>query len=198
MELPETLKNAIMELTRIPGVGEKTATRQIMSIARWEGQSLESLGSSLTALKNLATCSMCGFYTDSRLCSLCRDEDRTSNKTICVVEEVGDLIAIEKSGHFRGTYHVLGGVLNPLVGIGPAELSIPSLLGRIKTDEITEVILAVNPSVEGDATCSYINQEIDNNVRVERIGFGIPMGGSLEYLDSMTITKALENRKRLE
>lgn len=197
MELPETLKNAITELTKIPGVGEKTATRQIMSIARWEGESLEALGTSLSALKNLATCSKCGFYTDTHLCRICKDGERVGNKTICVVEEVGDLIAIEKSGHFTGTYHVLGGVLNPLVGIGPAELSIPSLLARVKTDEVTEVILAVNPSVEGDATCSYINQEIDSNVSVERIGFGIPMGGSLEYLDSMTITKALENKKRL-
>jgi recombination protein RecR len=197
MELPETLKNAISELTKIPGVGAKTATRQIMSIARWEGHSLESLGSSLAALKNLATCSKCGFYTDSRLCQICNDKDRTESKSICVVEEVGDLIAIEKSGHFQGTYHVLGGVLNPLVGIGPAELNIPNLLARVKTEEVVEVILAVNPSVEGDATCSYINQEIDNNVNVERIGFGVPMGGSLEYLDSMTITKALENKKRL-
>lgn len=197
MELPETLKNAITELTKIPGVGEKTATRQIMSIARWDGESLETLGNSLAALKGLATCSKCGFYTDINLCKICKSEERVANKTICIVEEVGDLIAIEKSGHFTGTYHVLGGVLNPLVGIGPADLNIPSLLARIKSDNITEVILAVNPSVEGDATCSYINQEVDNKVSVERIGFGVPMGGSLEYLDSMTITKALENKKRL-
>jgi len=197
VELPETLKNAIEEMTRIPGVGEKTATRQIMSMARWNAEKLKSLGDSLTSLGNLSTCNKCGFYSDRSECDVCSNSERASSGTICVVEEVGDLIAIENSGTFKGVYHVLGGVLNPLIGVGPQELGIPKLLKRIEQDKVTNMILAINPSVEGDATCSYINQEIGSKIGVDRIGFGVPMGGSLEYLDPMTIMKALENRKRL-
>lgn len=197
MELPETLKNAIDALTKIPGVGEKTATRQILTIARWERLRLEELGKSLSNLGGLESCDQCGFYTDHKLCQVCSCEDRVQAKSICVVEEVSDFMAIEASNYHKGTYHVLGGVLNPLVGIGPNELNLPKLFNRIKENGVGEVILAVNPSVEGDATCSYINQELGVDINVDRIGFGVPMGGSLEYLDAMTISKALENRKRL-
>jgi recombination protein RecR len=197
VELPETLKNAIDALTKIPGVGEKTATRQILTIARWERLRLEELGKSLSNLGGLESCDQCGFYTDHKLCQVCSCEDRVQAKSICVVEEVSDFMAIEASNYHKGTYHVLGGVLNPLVGIGPNELNLPKLFNRIKENGVGEVILAVNPSVEGDATCSYINQELGVDINVDRIGFGVPMGGSLEYLDAMTISKALENRKRL-
>ena len=197
MELPETLKRAIEEMTKIPGVGEKTATRQIMSMARWEGEKLQNLGNSISSLKNLSSCNKCGFYCDDHICDICSNKDRAESGLLCVVEEVGDLIAIENSGTFHGVYHVLGGVLNPLVGVGPQELEIPKLIRRIDEDNITNMILAINPSVEGDATCSYINQEVGDKISVDRIGFGVPMGGSLEYLDPMTIMKALENRKRL-
>lgn len=197
MELPETLKTAIAELTKIPGVGAKTATRQILTIARWNKTSLEDLGSSLSNLSKLKTCQKCGFYTDSILCQVCADDSRVAAQSICVVEEITDFMAIEASSQHPGTYHVLGGVLNPLIGVGPSELNLPALFKRIKDEGVKEVILAINPSVEGDATCSYINQEIGKDVVVERIGFGVPMGGSLEYLDTMTISKALENKKRL-
>jgi recombination protein RecR len=112
------------------------------------------------------------------------------------VENVSDLMAIERSGQFKGLYHILGGVLNPLLGVGPEQLRLDELEEKIKRREIAEIILAVNPSVEGDATCAYIRSLIDESVKVERIGFGVPIGGSLEYLDSMTISKALENRKK--
>jgi recombination protein RecR len=112
------------------------------------------------------------------------------------VENASDLLAIEKSGTFKGVYHILGGVLNPLLGVGPDELKMDELREKIIKKEIQEIILAINPSVEGDATCSYLKSILPQTVQVDRIGFGVPIGGSLEYLDPMTITKALENRKR--
>ena len=198
MELPETLKNAVTQMTKIPGVGEKTALRQILTICRWDKEQLFALGKSLIELGGLNSCSQCGFYTDDSLCQVCSDEGRNEQGSVCVVENISDFIAIEKSGTFHGTYHILGGVLNPLLGVGPEDLKIPQLIERIKKRGAREIILAVNPSVEGDATCSYIKDELPETMDVERIGFGIPIGGSLEYLDSMTISKALENRKRLD
>lgn len=135
-------------------------------------------------------------FADEDLCSICSDEDRQANKSLCIIENASDLMAIEKSGNFKGVYHILGGVLNPLLGVGPDELKMDELKSRILEKDIKEVILAINPSVEGDATCSYFKTLLPDSVQVERIGFGVPIGGSLEYLDPMTITKALENRKR--
>lgn len=198
MELPESLKNAVSQMTKIPGVGEKTALRQILTICRWDKEQLFSLGKSLINLGDLNSCEQCGFYTDENLCQVCSDTSRNEQGSVCVVETISDFIAIEKSGTFHGTYHILGGVLNPLLGVGPEDLKIPNLIERVSRRNTRELILAVNPSVEGDATCSYIKDELPQEVDVERIGFGIPIGGSLEYLDSMTISKALENRKRLD
>jgi len=198
MELPESLKNAVTQMTKIPGVGEKTALRQILTICRWDQDQLFALGKSLINLGELNSCAQCGFYTDENLCQVCVSEGRNEQGSVCVVETISDFIAIEKSGTFHGTYHILGGVLNPLLGIGPDDLKIPKLIERVKNRDVKELILAVNPSVEGDATCSYIKDELPSNIDIERIGFGIPIGGSLEYLDSMTISKALENRKRLD
>lgn len=198
MELPESLKNAVTQMTKIPGVGEKTALRQILTICRWDQDQLFSLGKSLIHLGELNSCAQCGFYTDDKLCQVCSDEKRNEQGSVCVVETISDFIAIEKSGTYFGTYHILGGVLNPLLGVGPEDLNIPELIERVKNKKTNEIVLAVNPSVEGDATCSYIKDELPSNIDVERIGFGIPIGGSLEYLDSMTISKALENKKRLD
>ncbi|MBA2404416.1 MAG: recombination protein RecR [Bdellovibrionales bacterium] len=135
-------------------------------------------------------------FADENLCSICQNESRQSIAYLCVVENASDLMAIEKSGTFKGVYHILGGVLNPLLGVGPDELKMDQLREKIIKKEIREIILAVNPSVEGDATCSYLKSILPGSVQVDRIGFGVPIGGSLEYLDPMTITKALENRKR--
>lgn len=196
IQLPEVIKNAVDALTKLPGVGEKTAFRMVMSMTHWKAQELQVVGDSLTNLRNLKLCQECGMFADENICSICADEGRVSNKTLCVVENASDLMAIEKSGNFRGVYHILGGVLNPLLGVGPDELRMDDLKDRIVQREIEEVILAINPSVEGDATCSYFKTLLPDSIKVERIGFGVPIGGSLEYLDPMTITKALENRKR--
>ncbi|HXH31758.1 MAG TPA: recombination mediator RecR [Bacteriovoracaceae bacterium] len=196
IELPEIIRNAVEALTKLPGVGEKTAFRMVMNMTSWKSQELESVGHALSSLQRLKLCDECGMFAEGKLCSICADERRWQASSICVVENVSDLMAIEKSAHFKGTYHILGGVLNPLLGIGPDELGMDELRDRIKEKEIQEVILAINPSVEGDATCSYFKTLLPQTVDVERIGFGVPIGGSLEYLDPMTITKALENRKR--
>jgi recombination protein RecR len=196
IQLPEVIKNAVEALTRLPGVGEKTAFRMVMSMTHWKVSELETVGRAVSSLQHLKLCQECGMFSDGTFCSICTDDERQGIKTLCVVENASDLMAIEKSGHFKGVFHILGGVLNPLLGVGPDELKLDELKNRVIEKEITEVILAVNPSVEGDATCSYLNSLLPETVKVERIGFGVPIGGSLEYLDPMTITKALENRKR--
>jgi recombination protein RecR len=196
IQLPEVIKNAVEALTRLPGVGEKTAFRMVMSMTHWKPAELESVGTAIMKLQKLNLCDECGMFADENLCSICADDSRKNVRSLCVVENANDLMAIEKSGHFRGTYHILGGVLNPLLGVGPDELRMDELKERISRNEIEDVILAINPSVEGDATCAYFKSILPETIKVDRIGFGVPIGGSLEYLDPMTITKALENRKR--
>jgi recombination protein RecR len=196
VQLPEIIKNAVEALTRLPGVGEKTAFRMVMNMTNWKKLELKSVGDSITDLINVKLCKECGMFADGELCSICSDEMRKSAKSLCVVENVSDLLAIEKSGTFKGTYHILGGVLNPLLGVGPEELKMDDIKEKIAGQEITEVILAINPSIEGDATCAYFKSFLPEEILVERIGFGVPIGGSLEHLDPMTISKALENKKR--
>lgn len=196
VQLPDIIKNAVDALTRLPGVGEKTAFRMVMNMTAWKHSELESVGKSISGLRDLELCEECGMFSEGKFCAICLDHGRQATQVLCVVENVSDLMAIEKSGNFKGIYHVLGGVLNPLLGVGPEELRMDELKNRIIKNGIEEVILAINPSVEGDATCSYFKTLLPDVIRVERIGFGVPIGGSLEYLDPMTITKALENRKR--
>ncbi len=196
IQLPEVIKNAVEALTRLPGVGEKTAFRMVMNMTNWKPAELTSVSSALASLQHLKLCIECGMFADEQLCSICSNELRTNTQVLCIVENASDLMAIEKSGTFKGAYHILGGVLNPLLGIGPDELKMDELREKIIKKEVQEIILAINPSVEGDATCSYLKSILPSTIQVDRIGFGVPIGGSLEYLDPMTITKALENRKR--
>jgi len=196
VELPETIKNAVEALTRLPGVGEKTAFRMVMNMTQWKPAELTSVGQSISSLQHLKHCQDCGMFSEDDLCSVCQDSSRRTAQSLCIVENISDLLAIEKSGTFKGTYHVLGGVLNPLLGVGPEELGIDKIKERIAKQDISEVILAINPSVEGDATCSYFKMILPENILIDRIGFGVPIGGSLEFLDPLTISKALENRKR--
>ena len=195
MKLPPTLEEAVVQMARLPGIGEKTALRQVLAMLNWDHQQISQFSSAMEELNNLGKCQECGIFSDQEFCSVCADQNRSAVRTICLVENIKDCLAIEKSGHFKGVYHVLGGVLNPLMGIGPDQLHLEKLFERIHRLEIEEVILAINPSIEGDATCSYLRDKISIKVKVERIGFGIPIGGSLEYLDLRTISKALENRR---
>jgi recombination protein RecR len=195
IELPENLMSAVKEMSRLPGVGQRTALRQIMNIVNWEHDEIKNFSLALGNLTNIKKCSQCGMFAEVELCDFCQSESRKSSKTICVVENVSDLMAIENSGTYSGLYHILGGVLNPLSGIGPDHLKLDLLKERVNSLEIQEIILAINPTVEGDATSSYIKQIMPEQIEIQRIGFGIPIGGSLEYLDPMTISKALENKK---
>ena len=195
MELPHKLKTAIEQLNRIPGIGEKTAIRQSLSLAKWTEAELFDFAMGIKGLSELKKCHKCGFFSDEEVCSICNSQERSESKVICVVESVTDCLAIERSNNYSGLYFILGGVLNPLLGVGPDELNIDQLVGRVRKEEIKEVILAINPSVEGDATCSYLKQCLPDSTKIDRIGFGIPIGGNLEYLDSLTISKALENRR---
>ena len=197
MDLPEKLLKTVRQFSRLPGVGEKTALRQSLIMTKWNKEDLVAFAEAIKGLSELNHCEKCGMFCDDKLCKICMDYSRSSSKTICVVESVTDCLAIERSGNFKGKFHILFGVLNPLMGIGPDELNLDYFISRVKNEEIEEVILAVNPSVEGDATCAYIKQALPQTINVDRIGFGIPMGGSLEFVDSLTITKALENRRHL-
>lgn len=193
--LPDKIKNAVTALSKLPGVGEKSALRMVTSLTKWRKGDLEFFGQSIEGLSSLKDCAECGMWTDHHLCEICSNNKRTSARVVCVVEQVSDLLAVEKSGQFKGRFIVLGGVLNPLLGVGPDQLRLNQLSDLAQKDLVDVVILALNPSIEGDATCAYIKHILPEPVQVERIGFGMPIGGSLEYLDPMTIGKALENRK---
>ena len=188
----------IKVLKRFPGVGEKTATRYAFYILNADREQVQELTRTIKDVKDkLRLCSTCFHLTDEDPCLICSDKRRDSTR-ICVVETPLDLMAVEKASHFRGVYHVLHGVLSPLDAIGPEDIRLAELIGRVKTGKISEVILALNPTVEGEATATYIRDRLeDTRVTVTRIAYGIPIGGSLEYADPLTLTRALENRKEM-
>jgi len=195
MELPNIIQEATKSFSRLSGVGEKTALRQVFQLTKWTQENLLEMSNNIRALLDLRYCEECGFFSESSECHICSDNTRVESGQICVVEKITDCIAIENSGSFNGIYYILGGVLNPLLGVGPKELRLDRLREKVIRQSIEEVIIAINPSVEGDATSSYIHNMLPENIKVDRIGFGIPIGGSLEYLDSVTIMKAIENKK---
>ena len=170
-----------------------------MHLLRLPREDVESLASAIQLIKTqIRTCAQCFHFTDSEICGICADPQRATG-VLCVVETTADLVAIEQSGAFRGRYHVLQGVLAPLDGAGPDSLRIKELLQRLEPEAIEEVILATNPSNEGEATAHYLMKLLkDRPVRVSRIGFGIPMGGDVKYVDQVTIQRALAGRRAAE
>jgi recombination protein RecR len=188
----------IQELSKLPGVGEKTACRLAMHILRTPQEDAEGLAQAILQVKEkIHLCSQCFNLTDLDTCRICQDP-RRNGEVICVVGGPEDLIALEKSGSYHGHYHVLHGVLSPLEGIGPKDLRISELLSRLPGGKVLEVILATNPSVEGEATAQYLAQIIKPlNIRVTRIARGVPMGGDLQYIDEVTLSKSMENRSAL-
>jgi len=192
------LQSLIKALKRLPGVGEKTATRFAFYILNADPDEIRALVSAVKSVKEkLRLCSICFNLTEVDPCNICSDARRDSDR-ICVVETPLDLMAVEKVGHFRGLYHVLHGVLSPLDAIGPEDIRLAELLERAAKGTISEIILALNPTVEGEATSSYIRDRLkDTAVVVSRIAYGIPVGGSLEYADPLTLSRALDNRKEL-
>ncbi len=196
--LPPALQHLIQELVKLPGIGEKTATRLAFHLLRTNRHDVEQLADALIKMRDeTKLCSICLGLTSSDPCPLCQDPQRDTD-SICVVERPADLIALDKSGQFKGRYHVLHGCLAPLDGVGPEELRISELLRRLEDGTVREVVLATNPTVEGEATALYLARLIKPlGVRVTRIAHGLPMGADVEYADSMTLGKALEGRREM-
>jgi len=192
------IKRLIGELGKLPGIGEKTATRLATFILRASEEDARRLAQSILEVKQkIRFCSVCFNLAEGSLCEICMDHSRDKN-LICVVEEPDSLIAIEESGSFRGTYHVLHGALSPLDGIGPDHLRLQELLKRITENGAEEIIVATNPSVQGEATALLINKSVKPlGIRVTRIALGVPVGGDLKYMDRMTLSKSMEYRRGL-
>jgi recombination protein RecR len=192
---PAPLEHLIRNLSRLPGIGQKSAARVALHILRSPKELAENLAKSLLDVKEkIRFCSVCFNFTDQDPCAICADESR-SNGVLCIVEGPGDQLALEESGAFSGKYHVLHGVLSPLDGIGPEDLKISELMGRLGKEAIQEVILATNPTTEGESTVSFLTKLLsEKGIRISRIALGIPMGGDLKYMDSMTLRHALKSR----
>jgi recombination protein RecR len=195
---PTPLEHLIRNLSRLPGIGQKSAARVALHILKSPKELAENLANSLLDVKEkIRFCSVCFNFTDKDPCTICADESR-SNGVLCIVEGPGDQLALEESGAFKGKYHVLHGVLSPLDGVGPEDLKIGELMGRLGREAIQEVILATNPTTEGEATVSFLHKLLsEKGIRISRIALGIPMGGDLKYMDSITLRHALRSRTPL-
>jgi recombination protein RecR len=191
-----SITKLIDELSRLPGIGSKTAQRLAFFIINMPQSDVISLAKSIIEAKeNLKYCSICYNFTDSDICNICRDKTRDPS-LICVVSDPKDVAAMEKTREYHGLYHVLHGVISPMDGIGPEDIKIKELLERLKKNEIKEVILATNLDIEGEATAMYIAKLIKPlGVKVTRIAYGVPVGGDLEYTDAVTLSRALEGRR---
>lgn len=197
-QYPLSIQGLIRGLSKLPGVGEKTAERLAIHILKRPLSEAEQLAQSIMAVKqNVRLCDRCYGLSDGERCHICSDAGRDA-RLLCVVEQPADMISIEKSGAFRGFYHILGGALSPMEGIGPEDLRVRELLERVRAGEVQEVVLATGTSVEGASTAAYLAGQLGAlAVRVTRIASGIPVGGDLKYIDKMTIRCALESRHAL-
>jgi recombination protein RecR len=195
MAAPRSLSKLINELSKLPGIGEKSATRLAFYILKAPLSYAQNLSSALLEMKNnIQLCSRCFHFTQESLCEFCRNDQR-SGQILCIVEEPADLLAIESSKTFGGKYHVLHGAISPLEGIGPEQLKIKELLRRIQNEQPVEIILATNISVEGETTALYLTKLLKPlGLKLTRIAHGIPLGGDLKYMDSATIGNAIQNR----
>ncbi len=198
MKGPKSLFNLVDELKKLPGVGRKTAERLAFHILKSQRNEAEALARAVMEVKDkVKLCSLCSSITETDPCNICSDPNREKN-TLCVVEEPHDVFAIEKTREYKGSYHVLMGVLSPLDGIGPSDLKIEELLNRVRQNGIREVILATNPNLEGEATAMYVAKILKPfGMKVTRIARGLPVGGDLEYTDEVTLTKAMEGRQEM-
>ena len=190
---PESANQLIRELSRLPGIGQKTAQRLTFHILKSDQNDVERLARSLMDLKEkTGSCTICGAITETDPCGICSDSKR-DDYLICIVEDAQDIYAFEKTNSFRGKYHVLGGVISPLDGIGPDDLNLEKLYDRIESG--TEIVLATNPSVEGDTTALYLAKVLTKKkVKITRLARGIPVGSEIEYMDEITLIRAMEGR----
>ena len=194
--MADAVEQLIEELTRLPGIGRKTASRLTFYLLKQPRDSAYRLSEAIQRVKDrIVFCETCGNIAEGPQCAFCRDP-RRDDSMVCVVEEPSDIHVIEKSGTFRGRYHVLHGRLSPLDGVGPEALTVERLLNRVREGAVQEVILATNPDVEGEATALYVRRALETSgVRVTRIARGVPMGGSLEFMDELTVGEALTARR---
>ena len=199
MLYPEVLSNAIQSFKKLPGIGEKSAERYALSLLELSEEDIDIFVTNVKECKNrLSKCKICGHLTDKEVCSICNDDSRKNN-VICVVEDYKSVFMFEKSGSFNGKYHVLNGLISPIDGVYPEDINIDTLINRIKDDELdAEIILALKPSIEGETTTLYIKKIFENkNIKVSRLSYGIPMGVEIDYLDSITLDRALLDRKEI-
>ena len=197
-DFAEPLARLIQEIKRLPGIGQKSAQRIAFHILRANREDVDRLAHALVDVKEeLGLCTVCNNISDTEVCGYCRDASRDQT-VICVVEEPHNILPVETTRQFEGLYHVLHGTISPLRGIGPEQLRIRSLLERLNASEVSEIIIATNPTVEGEATASYLSRLLKPlGVKVTRIAMGIPVGSDLEFADEVTMLKSLENRREL-
>lgn len=195
---PTTIKNLIECFKKLPGIGEKTAERLSLSVLNLDDNIINVFEQSLKDSKTkICRCRICNNLSEDEICTICSDKTR-DYKTICVVESIKNIIAIEKTNCYHGVYHVLDGLISPLEGRNPDDINIKSLLNRVENGDINEVIVALTPSVEGETTSLYISKKLENkSLKISKIAHGVPIGADMEYIDGLTLEMALENRKYL-
>lgn len=198
MKYPSTIQNLIECFKKLPGIGEKTAERLALSTLTFDQEVINLFSKSLVDVKTkISRCKRCNNLSEGDLCIICKADDRDS-KVLCVVDDAKNVILLEKLGVFNGYYHVINGLISPLDGINPEDINVDQLFKRIKDEKIKEVILAVKPSVEGETTSLYISKMLkDTDVIVSKIAHGVPLGADIDYVDSLTLEMALENREKI-
>ena len=196
---PDSIKNLVESFKYLPGIGEKTAERLAFSILELEDEQIEMFSESIKEVKEkIHKCKECNTLTDDELCFVCNDPTRDS-KILCVVEDTKSVFLFEKLGMFHGKYHVLDGLISPLDGINPEDIGLSKLLDRIKKEKFKEIIFAFKPSIEGETTSLYIKRVLeDMNIRITRLASGVPIGADMEYVDSLTLERAIKDRKDIE
>lgn len=195
---PELLETLIEYFKKLPGIGERTAERYALALINMDKEDLSNFSKAISEIdKTLTTCEVCNHLTDQKICKICSDEQRNKN-LICVVEDYKSVFMFEKTGKFSGVYHVLGGLISPIDGINPDDLNISKLIGRCKSLDKAEVIIALKPTIEGDTTTLYLKKVLGNeNIKITRLSYGIPMGAEIDYLDILTLERALYDRKEV-
>ena len=195
--LSPAVENLVAQLTRLPGVGTRTAHRLAFHLLRVPKDEAEALAAAIGEVKErVRFCAECGNLTEEERCNICRDE-RRDRTLVCVVEQPADLVSLERTHEYRGLYHVLGGSLSPIDGVEPEHLRIDELMGRVDRNGIQEVVLATNPNMTGEATAAYLADRLRGRVRVTRLASGLPVGGDLEYADEVTLGRALSGRREM-
>ena len=197
---PDSIKNLVDCFRYLPGIGSKTAERLAFSMIEFDKDKLSNFSEAICNVRDkICNCNVCGNITDQEICYICGDEDR-NHSIIFVVEKPKDIILFEKLGVFSGVYHVLNGLISPLDGVGPNEINLSMLLDRVSDGSVSEIILALKPSIEGETTMQYIKKILDNlnlNIKVSKIATGVPIGTDMEYIDSLTLEMAIDERKNL-